>query len=154
MGFALLTKLDVALAAVTQIGFDTTPIIYFVEANPNYDALVTDVFRRVDKGLVQGITSAISVCEVLIVPMRNADVALQAAYKDLLLNSAHFETVPVTADVAELGASLRATYKLRTPDALQIACAIDSGCDVFLTNDMALKRVSEIRVLVLDEIEL
>jgi hypothetical protein len=39
-------KLDQALSGVTKIGFDTAPVIYFVEAHPKYDALVTSVFQR------------------------------------------------------------------------------------------------------------
>jgi hypothetical protein len=38
-----MTKLDDALAGVTRLGFDTAPVIYFVEAHPQYDALVTEV---------------------------------------------------------------------------------------------------------------
>lgn len=43
---------------------------------------------------------------------------------------------------------------LRTPDALQIAAALVAGCEAFLTNDAGLKRVTELRVLVLDELEM
>ena len=43
---------------------------------------------------------------------------------------------------------------LRTPDALQIATALNAGCTAFLTNDFRLQLVTEIRVLVLDEMEL
>jgi hypothetical protein len=31
--------------------------------------------------------------------------------------------------------------------------ALQSGCDAFLTNDMTLKRVSELSVIVLEEME-
>jgi predicted nucleic acid-binding protein len=55
---------------------------------------------------------------------------------------------------AERAADLRARYGLKTPDALQIGCALESGCDAFLCNDLALKRVTELRVLALDELEL
>ena len=147
-------KVATALAGVARIAFDTAPIIYFIEANPRYDALVSDVFKRVDGGQVLAVTSCISVCEVLIVPIRNDNVHLRNVYKNLLLHSDHFETIPITADIAELGATLRARYGLRTPDALQIASAIETHCDVFLTNDFGLQRVSEIRVLVLDELKL
>ncbi len=37
------------------------------------------------------------------------------------------------------------------PDALQLAVAMQTDCQVFLTNDLKLKRVSELQVLVLDE---
>jgi predicted nucleic acid-binding protein len=43
---------------------------------------------------------------------------------------------------------------LRTPDAFQIAAALGAGCEAFLTNDLALSQVAELRVLVLDKLEM
>jgi predicted nucleic acid-binding protein len=43
---------------------------------------------------------------------------------------------------------------LRTPDALQIATALEAGCEAFLSNDAGLRRVTELRVLILDDLEL
>ena len=43
-------------------------------------------------------------------------------------------------------------YNIRLPDALQIAAALAAGCEAFLTNDGGLKRVSEIKVLVVSEL--
>ena len=62
--------------------------------------------------------------------------------------------IPVTFEIADKAAQLRAQYNLRTPDALHIASAIESGCQALLTNDLGIKRVTELRVLVLDELEL
>ena len=62
--------------------------------------------------------------------------------------------IPVTLPIAESAADLRARYNLRTPDALHVASALSSGCDAFLTNDAGLKRVQELPILVLDELEL
>ena len=62
-------------------------------------------------------------------------------------------SMPVNAEVAGYAADLRAQYELRTPDALQIAAAKTANCQVFLTNDKALKRVEAVRVLVLNELE-
>jgi predicted nucleic acid-binding protein len=39
---------------------------------------------------------------------------------------------------------LRATYTLRTPDAIQLATAIYSQADFFLTNDKQLSAITEI----------
>ena len=47
---------------------------------------------------------------------------------------------------------LRAQYNITLPDALQIAVAIESKCDVFLTNDANLKRVKELKILVLKDL--
>jgi hypothetical protein len=37
---------------------------------------------------------------------------------------------------------------------LQIAAALHSGCQAFLTNDQELSRLSELRIIVLKELEL
>lgn len=147
-------KLDDALKNISLAAFDTAPLIYFVEANPDYDALVTEIFQRVEDGKITGVTSVISLCEVLVHPIRNNDSALKNKYLDILQNSPNFFTNSITASIAETAAELRANYNLRTPDALQIATAIDNGCDAFLCNDNGLKRVTELRVLILDDLEL
>jgi predicted nucleic acid-binding protein len=72
----------------------------------------------------------------------------------MLLNTNHILSVPVSTTIAENAAELRAKYRLRTPDALQIGTAIESSCHAFLTNDFGIQRVTEISVLVLDELDL
>ena len=57
-------------------------------------------------------------------------------------------------DIARHAALLRASYNLSLTDAFQISAALAFGCSAFLTNDVALKRVTELRVLVIGELEL
>ena len=154
MGSSPVTKLDQALIGITRLGFDTSPIIYFIETHPQYDGLVTQIFQRVSNGLFEGITSVITLTEVLIHPLRRGDATLQQHYSDLLINAANFQTLPIDIKTATSAADLRARYKLRTPDALQVATAVAASCEAFLTNDAALQSVSELRVLVLDQLEL
>ncbi|MBD2354935.1 hypothetical protein H6G41_09915 [Tolypothrix sp. FACHB-123] len=45
-------------------------------------------------------------------------------------------------------------YGLKLLDALQVATALVAGCDAFLTNDVALQRVTELRILVLAALEI
>lgn len=45
-------------------------------------------------------------------------------------------------------------YNLQLPDALQVAIALTSNCDAFLTNDVTLKRVTELKIIVVRELEL
>jgi len=47
---------------------------------------------------------------------------------------------------------LRAKYNLKTPDAIQIAATLQAGGTAFITNDPAFKRVTEIEVLVIDQL--
>ncbi len=60
--------------------------------------------------------------------------------------------IPVTDDIAERAAFLRARYNIKTPDALQLATALLTGGKFFLTNDESLSSVEEIHVLILDRI--
>ena len=59
--------------------------------------------------------------------------------------------VPLDETIARSAARLRSDLNLSLLDAFQAASALASGCDAFLTNDLALKRVAALRVLVLDE---
>ena len=57
--------------------------------------------------------------------------------------------VGATALQGFLGARLRATYRLKTPDSILIATALNSEATGFIGNDADLKRVTELDVLVL-----
>ena len=87
-------------------------------------------------------------------PLRQNRPELQQQYQTLLLQSANFEFVSIDTALAQTGASLRAKFNIRLPDALQIAAAMTTGCEAFLTNDDGLKRVTGIRVLVVSELEI
>ena len=85
-------------------------------------------------------------------PLRNGNAQYANAFRSLILGTAGIDAVSLTAAIAEHAADLRARYNLRTPDAVQVATALHSGCDAFLTNDRDLRRVTEIPILVLDEL--
>ena len=147
-------KLDEALRGVTRLGLDTAPFIYLVEDHPLYVPLMDEVSRRIVEGQMEGVTSVVTLGEVLVQPIANGDVRLQQRFRDALLNRPGLQMVPVDAALAERAAGLRAHYRMRLPDALQLAVAIDQHCEAFLTNDRRLARVAEVRVLVLDDLEL
>jgi predicted nucleic acid-binding protein len=147
-------RLDEALAGITVLGFDTSPFIYFIERHPRYLDVVREVIRRIHAGVVRGNSSVVTLIEVLTQPKRTGNTVIEREYRDLLLHSRHFELISIDTLIAEQAAALRASYALRTPDALQIAAALHVGSQAFLTNDLTLKRITDLRVLVLDELEL
>ena len=147
-------RIEVALKGVTRLAFDTSPILYFVEENLNYLQLMNQIFQQIDDGEIIAITSTISVIELLVIPIRTGNHMLTAQYTDLLIDSGFFLTYGITTDIAKTGAELRAKYALKTPDALQLAVAIQSGCQAFLTNDKDLLRVTELKVLLVGSLSL
>lgn len=144
--------LDDALAGVTVLAIDTAPFIYLIERHPVYLDRVRAVFERVDSGVIQGYCSTLTLTEVLTRPYQVGDMDLINTYRRLLRSSRHLTLLPISADIADRAADLRARYRLRTPDALQLASALVAGCQAFLTNDRALSRVVDLSVLVLDDL--
>jgi predicted nucleic acid-binding protein len=154
MGASSLMKLDDALQNVNLVGLDTSPFIYFVERNSLYVDIMREIFTRLTNGDFRAYSSVITLTEVLVQPLRQNNQILTGEYRNLLYNGINFKLLSINSSIAETAARLRAQYNLRTPDALQIATALENGCDAFLCNDKNLKRVTELKILILDEIEL
>ena len=74
------------------------------------------------------------------------------AFTDLLVNSQNVIFCPIDETIADKAANLRARYDLTLTDAFQIATAIQAGCDSFLTNDIDLRRITEIPILIVSEL--
>ena len=147
-------KISEALEGVRRLYTETALLIYYVEENPTYVAKMDAIIEAIEDRPIEAVSSVITLTEVLTRPLRLGNVRLEREYRDILLHSRGFRLLTITARIAESAAALRARYTLRTPDALHIAAAIDVRCDAFLTNDTDTKRVTEIAVLVLDELEL
>lgn len=148
-------KLADALVGVRRIGFDTPPLIHFVERVPVYVDLVRDVMQRIDTGVLTGYAGMVCVSEVLFKSRQLGNAALESAYRNVLFGSRNFFMVPIDAAVAARAADLRVRYRIKLPDALQVAAALESGCEALLTNDgKDLRPITELRVLILDDLEL
>lgn len=141
-----------ALTDIRHLYLETAPLIYYVEEHPAYLATMDALLQAAEQAPIMLYSSAITLTEVLTLPMKRRDTTLAQAYRTILSQSVGFRLVAVDAHVAEVAADLRARYTLRTPDALHLATAIVADCDAFLTNDKGLRRVNELRVLLLDEL--
>ena len=64
------------------------------------------------------------------------------------------EVCSIDKTIAEKAAQIRAGYKyFKTMDALQLATACLSGCDLFLTNDNQLRQFKEVKCVTIGEID-
>ena len=135
-----------------KVGVDTMIFIYAFEEHPGYLVPLRNFFRNVEKGETEAVTSTISIIECLVQPYRRKDFALAARYMVLFRNFPHLSIIPMTDDVAERAAFLRAHYNLKTPDAIQVATAFVSGCHAFLTNDETLASIEGINIVVLERL--
>ncbi len=147
-------KINDALAGVGQLCIETAPFIYYTENRAGYVDKMRAIFQHAIDEQITVVTSTITLTECLTKPLRDNDTGLITAYNSMLRSTRRVRLVSVDETVAGRAADLRARYNLRTPDALHIATALVARCDAFLTNDLRLKRVVEVRVLALDDLEL
>jgi predicted nucleic acid-binding protein len=145
------TSLNDTIAAGSTLFLDSGPIIYFVEQNPSYYSLLAPFFARVDQGEIAIVTSPITLAECLYYPYKNEDKKLAETFTRRLVTDQNVGFMPITADIADHSAQLRVKYNLGFADAFQVATAVASGCDIFLTNDKQLKRVTSLKVVVLSD---
>ncbi len=128
-----------------KIFLDTNIIIYFLEKNEKFFNKVLPYFKKAETGNVQLYTSSLSYMELLIPVFKTGEINLEATYSFLFKK--FFHVVNVDMETAKIGAKIRAQYGIRTPDALQIACAINSECEQFITSDKELKQIKDIEVV-------
>jgi len=145
-------RLGEFLARHKRVGVDTMVFIYHLEDHPTYAKLTQPLFEAWEEGRSAGVTSVITLLELLVRPKQKGQEEVARNYLELLTTYPNLDIVGVDVEVAELAAGLRAKYGIRTPDALQLATALWAGAGGFITNDGRLKRVGELEVVLLDEL--
>ncbi len=138
-------------AGLGPVAFDSAPLVYYVEEHPLFGPVVQPLFEVLGGGTVAGVTSVLTLLEVLVHPLARHRKDLAASYREILLDVEGIELLDVTPPIAERAASLRARYGMRTPDAIQLGTAIEVGATAFVTSDRRLRRIREIPVLVVGQ---
>ncbi|HIC91814.1 MAG TPA: PIN domain-containing protein [Syntrophaceae bacterium] len=138
------------LDQINTIFIDTAPVIYYIEAHPQFGPLAKEVINAFQSGRLGAFSSVITLAEVLPKPIEAGDEKLARKFAEFLKHGRNLSLIEISAGIAERAGRLRGRYSdLRAIDAIQISVAIDVGADTFLTNDKRLKQVKEINVLVL-----
>jgi len=133
------------------VGLDTMVFIYHFEENQMYSSLTFSIFESLEKGNFNSITSVLTLLEVLVKPKRENNSLLTERYKLLFENFPNLQVKTLNENIADIASTLRANYNINTPDAIQIATSLEAKADIFITNDATLKKISEIKVLLLSE---
>ena len=126
---------------------DTAPIIYWLEGHPRLADRFAAVFESVESGNATAVISTVTLAEVLAGPLRSGNELLTAQYREALTRSPGWQVTPLDVDLAVEAARVRAAYRLRLPDAIQVATAIRAGAAALITHDRALRRVRGLRVV-------
>jgi predicted nucleic acid-binding protein len=130
---------------------DANPVIYTVEKHPVYGPLLQPLWQAAQAKAIEVVSSELVLLETLVGPFKSGDTALERAYDQALLGT-DLRLLPITQIILREAARLRATTRLKTPDALHVATAQQAGCVLFITNDVGFRGVPSLPLVILDDV--
>jgi predicted nucleic acid-binding protein len=146
-------RLTERLASLSVIGLDTAVFIYHFLRNPKYLPVTRELFSGIELGVCLGVTSTITLMELITQPLIRGRQDIARKYEALLVNFPHLSIIDLNRDVIHRATRLRAEYHLRPPDALQVSACLSHGAVAFITHDPSLERLSDrLEVIILDDL--
>ena len=134
-----------------KVFLDTAPLIYFLDDDVNFGQKAKSVFEEVLSNGKTIVSSAITCHEYLVFPYRTHNQEKIDVFFEFT-DACGIELISISAKIAETASKIRAEYKeFKAMDSLQLAVAVETGCDVFLTNDKQLKQFTGIKCITLEE---
>ena len=140
------------LEQVRTVFIDTAPIIYYIEAHFQFGPLAKEIVDAFQSGKLIAFSSVITLVEVLPKPVETGDEKLSKRFSDFLKNGKNISLLDISSDIAESAGKLRGRYTfLRPMDAIQIAVSLKVEADAFITNDVKLKQIDELKIILLKD---
>lgn len=134
------------------IFIDTAPIIYYIEAHPLFGPLAKAVVNAFQSGKLTAFSSVITLVEVLPKPIETGNTQLADKFTSFLKHGKNIRLMEISETIAERAGKLRGQYpSIRAMDAIQLAVALETSVDAFITNDKKLKQVTEVKTIVLKD---
>lgn len=131
---------------------DTMVFSYHLSDHPRYAPLASAVLEAVEAGRVSGLTTTITLAEILTRPAQAGDRRAMLDYELYLTHFPNLSVWPLDAALARETALVRAATGLRTPDAVQVAAARLAGAGAIVTNDRRwVGKVEEPALVMLEE---
>ncbi len=146
-----MVTLQESLRPHSRIGLDTSVFIYHIEAGSSFAAPATLALRHLEDPSTTGITSVLTLTELLVKPLQLERRGLAARYEALMRSIPGLTIVDIDSRIARMAAALRATYRLRTADALHVSACLEHGATAFVTNDAQLRRIDALAVVMLSD---
>lgn len=123
---------------------DSAPIIYFLEGHPKFGPRLQPLFEEHANGRVRFAVTTITIVEVLTGPLSAGEESLVRRYRNLLES---WEVVALDGEIAESAARIRAAFRLKLGDAVQVASALAVNADALVTHDRDFTTVRSLRII-------
>ena len=141
-----------ALAGHRLVALDTSVWIYHFEGSPAYGRAADSLLEAITQGQIGAVASELVLLELLVAPLKKGAQDVADEIELALLHFPNLQLAPVTRAVLVRAAEIRARYGLRTPDAIMVATAVESGATLAVTNDEAWRKVAEIELVLLRDL--
>ena len=125
-----------------RLYLDAAPVIYLIEENEDYVGIVDQILEKSD---VELIASDLTRLECRIKPIQENNQELLKDY-DEFFSDVVSKIVPLSRDVIDRATEIRSEHGFKTPDSIHLAAAVVLNCDQFLTNDLRLKKFTDIKI--------
>jgi predicted nucleic acid-binding protein len=125
---------------MSRIFWDTNPYIYLFEAHPQFEAPTRALRQRMLQRKDTLLTSAMTLAEVQVKPLRSGNTALAQRLRDLVRQSS--DVLPFNESAADIFARLRLNQSIRPADAMQLSTAAAARVELFITNDSSLHKLT------------
>ena len=123
---------------------DSAPIIYMLEGHPAFMPRFSPLFDAHAAGRLRFAVTTLAIAEVLTGPLKAGDEALARRYRAILES---WGPVALDGAIAEGAARLRASFKLKLADAVQVASALAVDAAALVTHDRDFSRVRSLRII-------
>ncbi len=122
---------------------DSAPIIYVLE-DREFATRFQPLLDLQAAGAIRLAITTVAMIEVLTGPFATGDEALARRYRTMFDS---WRVVGLDAAIAESAARLRAQFRLKLADAVQLASALAIGADALVTHDRDFSRVKGLRII-------
>jgi len=131
---------------------DTCVWIYHFEQNAEFGKAANYVIEQLEAGRFRAVASELTLLELIVKPLQIGRQDAADDYETLLSYFPNLALEPISREILLEAAALRARYRVRTPDAIQLATAFKSGATLAITNDEGWRNIEGLETLLLAEL--
>ncbi len=124
---------------------DSNIVIYYITLPPAFGSRAQSHLAALQSSGNVFVASDLTRLECRATWLAAGDGGVLAEF-DRFFSTSVSEIVPLTTPVCDRASLIRGVHRFKTPDCLHLAAAVESGCDLFVTNDRRLSRFPDLRM--------
>ena len=134
-----------------DVVIDTMFFIYLFEDTPRYGEHCESIIEMIAEGSFSALITPITAAEIVVKPIFAGRNELADEYFSALKRIKNTRLASISVETGHIAGALKAKYRLPLPDMIQMAVALQTEKPAIITNDKALKKVTEVKVYLLDD---